>query len=588
MNDIDQATDDKLNDYLSAILYSCKQSDHRISYLINFKKYNKFDWQDNAWHKAVANKDMGSIDRINNIDSINSINSIDNIDRINDLNKFKCAPISFVANHEDTKILDLLLEHKADLNIHQSHPEMLSVAHSSLLLANYPMAIHLLNIKADLGANFPPNFINSITAMDQPWYKPLVTLLINAKANIDGIPKDNNSLPYLAKLIPFIASEQHTETIRFIADHCDFSKNKIGYDKFIDKLFTLSSLIIDCNRQYILTTLIKQGYQPISSHLFLRLVNGANLNCLKQLVSVGLDVNQKYDCFDQTMIFRAYHHDTLKFLIESKADLNHRMDKCTVIMATITDSYFRSVFTTEIKYAVEKISLLLKHGAPTEGVIDYMNQKCLDYYKYSGIIKLLLEHKAKANFTENFIFYNLEPYIYRLMLENKADPNQKLHDNIVGAKNSNVLMRACHHENINLIKLLVEYKAKINGDHLYDPIYPMRKAIESKNEHIIRYLTIHGGHVEKMYRKEKSNKKIQDSFQIHVQTRLRFQAMIMARKVMHEKTITLSTNPPLSVKKTDEININHENDENHKTYNTLLTNYYYFDENVIPTLMSYL
>ena len=241
---------------------------------------------------------------------------------------------------------------------------------------------------------------------------------------------------------------------------------------------------------------------------------------VKLLLKNGADPNKAsdyiYPIFQALRIHHAEGLDLVKLLIQYGADVNkvEKHTHCTPLCCTPlgfaiarceTDSKFMAIVELLLNNGAkvngyilneivsenykEVLEKLLKNGMDADTIIEnkYMPDNSTSLHiaacmsKGVDIIKLLIQYGADVN-KKNEI--NNTPLFYscmydfidnaRVLLENGADPN------ILGTKQTKMkspLACACEEENMDLIKLLVKYGAKIKlcyTDNKYILLYLLR------------------------------------------------------------------------------------------------------------------
>ena len=205
-----------------------------------------------------------------------------------------------------------------------------------------------------------------------------------------------------------------------------------------------------------------------------------NPDIIEYLVSKGADVNVKTD-----------RGETPLDIVCNNSDLSDDETYNLVNMflkhgAKIDSDNVRSCLTGAMFYNKQKTCmLLLEHGADVN--TKYLSKSILYYackWRNIPLIQTLLEHGADPNIGDTY--YNvpcLEVFIkdnygkidstsyeaIKLLLKYGADPDIEIRR---GSSDSSIITIACMTNNIELVKLLLDYHAKINNQNLFNnPLY---------------------------------------------------------------------------------------------------------------------
>lgn len=218
---------------------------------------------------------------------------------------------------------------------------------------------------------------------------------------------------------------------------------------------------------------------------FINACKNGHFDVVKNMIKYGININNEDDIALRCACEYG-NFETVKYLLENGADVNAKYSKPIQLAsrnghAEIVEHLIKHDANAMDDYSLEwsvknghidVVKHLLKNGS-------YVNQnRILDEACETGnleIIKCLIDHKAKITtdvLNKVCLAGNLQ--IVKLFLENKADI--KFYDTY--GNKIDVLKNAC--ENFEIIKCLIEHKAKITTDSF-------NKVCENGNLQIVKF-----------------------------------------------------------------------------------------------------
>ncbi|BCS83604.1 putative ankyrin repeat protein [Cotonvirus japonicus] len=315
---------------------------------------------------------------------------LDNGANVHYVNKYLDSPLHMAIEKyvSDSAIIELLLEHKANINLKNEQGESCLF----LFIMSNPLTRHYEK------------------------YKEIIKLFLDCDADINSLTKYNRT-PQSLMLDYYIKQKGQNEKVNEILNL--FLETKINYNNYYNYnnygLLQLASHSHEFNMTDIVVKLVKYGAD-------VNLINSEGESALLIAARTGKCENLYF----------------ISLLLSLGANVN------------IQDSRDTTCLKYAIKFRnLEMIELLLEHGADTN-LIDCIRNNILSYIFSNGriqnendlkIIKLLVKYGAKVNFDNGVnsilnkaldIESYIGPRIVEFLLDNGADPNYYGNNNYNG------------------------------------------------------------------------------------------------------------------------------------------------------------
>jgi ankyrin repeat protein len=452
---------------------------------------------------------------------------------INHITPIKHTPLSFAVCQNNQEIIQLLIDRKADLNNKENNQYTFydAVRHNNLSIVNM-----LLNIKVDVNYNekIQPSLITAciysnieitkklleninnpiIDIKDTKGQTPLhhairnnkiehVKLLIEHKADINILRNDKISL---------LDYNSNLDIVKYIIK---IAKSDIIYNyKYMIYYFTQNIM----SEWIIQKILVMAKYKPPniinnvglnSNTPLMRAAYQNNMDICKELLkSCAYPLMSNIYSHNAYDISREKKHEELtkmlyRYITSSKCTSSKcTSSKCTTLYDAITNDHIKCAKII-IRSKVDVNKLICK-----EQNIYYHPVICAIENNKISIVKLLIEAGADVNGKHNTIYntqqlyqyYEISPIIIsilkkqidtiELLCNKKADVNIQAHSikNNIDYKTYPLII-ASRSGNLNIIKILLEYKAEQVLTDTYK-LTALDYALKNKdkNDEIIKYL----------------------------------------------------------------------------------------------------
>ncbi|XP_057318733.1 ankyrin-1-like [Microplitis mediator] len=396
--------------------------------------------------------------------------------------KWGITPLEHAVQRGYKKIVELLIEYKADVN----RISFFSFTCLSIAIENDNFEIFKLLL--DAGADIRPSHITRApiyTAVDKNNYE-ITKHLINHGADVNTC-FDNKTLLYRA------VENENERIVELLIN------NKANVNQTIVICYSSNSALykaVEISNLNILKILVKAPSIDVNlsldfhEPLLHQAIRQNNYEIIKCLIEHGANINTVYKCETPLKIAIINgNKEVVKLLIENNAGVKASLDYSSSPLHTAIEKNNFEILEMLVNIDTTKVNP--SYGRPP--LLTAVRENNFEMTRY--LIKFGADVNTWYGYPLHIAVKNKNNDIVKLLIENKADVN------FIGTAGETALSLAVEKESFELVKILLDNGADINlsSDKDYSPL---QHAIMKGNYRISQYLINHGANINALCRRK--------------------------------------------------------------------------------------